>query len=518
MFINLRIVVMIPLVISSVSFGQIERWVYRYSGSSTYHSDVAYCLVYGADGNLYAGGYTWSDSINQGITVISLDNVGNERWVYQHPDAQEGHSICYGEDGNIYVAGGSYSSSCKFTVISLTSTGNARWVYQYPEGSNAEEICYGSDGNIYAVGSTQGKILVVSLDNNGNERWHYIYSTPSSESNPGRSITYGLDGNIYVAGYTGPEWNTDATVISLTPSGSERWVYLYNGPGDIYDYGSCIVYGPDGYLYIFGSTCYLWGPGYVFSQGLAISLDTFGNERWTYISPADPGGFGCGVYGADGNLYTAGAFGWNIPFFLVESVSDSGTYRWRYIDTLWSYARAIVYGDDGNIYTAGIVVYDSSSNFVVICFSDTGSIIWRYSRHDGEATAIIFGTDGNIYVAGGTWDIITAHDFTVISLSLTGIQENNLTKGLTEKGLKLKVLPNIIRDNPQIQDIILEKQHINLNLYDILGRKITSIAEGTVEPGVYTYNLNTLNLASGIYFLILQGKEERKSQKIVVAR
>lgn len=130
MFFNSRILlVILILIIPSISLCQIERWVYRYSGSNSYKTDVAYCLVYGADGNLYAGGYAWNDSINKGLTVISLHNSGNERWIYQHPDSQEAHSICYGGDGNIYVAGGSYTSSQKFTVISLTASGDERWVY-----------------------------------------------------------------------------------------------------------------------------------------------------------------------------------------------------------------------------------------------------------------------------------------------------------------------------------------------------------------------------------------------------
>ncbi len=517
-----RIIILLSF-LSTICFGQIERWVYRYSGSNSYKTDVAYCLVYGSDGNLYAGGYTWNDSINQGLTVISLDNFGNERWIYQHPDSQEAHSICYGADGYIYVAGGSYTSSQKFTVISLTASGDERWVYRYPGTSNANEICYGNDGNIYAVGHTQGKISVVSLDSNGNERWTYIYSTPSSESDPGRSITYGPDGNIYVAGYTGPVWNTDVTVISLTPSGSERWVYLYNGPGGIYDYGECIIYGQDSNLYIFGSTCYLWGPGYVFSQGLVISLNSSGAERWAYISPADPSGFNRGVYDDDGNLYTAGAYGWDIPLLLVESVSDSGTFRWNYIDTSWSYARDIA-ENNRNIYAAGVAP-DSAGDyaFTIYKFNDSGAIQWiynykRWSMGGGEASSVVYGLDGNIYAAGQTGDSITGGDFTVISLNPTGIEEDKDGIALKNKGLKLNVLPNIITRNALIHYALEKREHISLALYDILGREVISIAQGIFEPATYYYNFDSSDLNPGIYFLILEGEKERKAEKLLIVR
>jgi len=246
------ILIIFGVILPIIGFAPTERWVYRYSATNSYRFDEAYCITYGSDGNLYAGGYTWNDSTQYDFTVISLTNSGSERWVYKYLTFGNNwdacFSICYGTDGNIYAAGDCTGgdSARHFTIICLAPDGTERWVYQYPVLSSGKEICFGADGNIYAVGNTASKILVVSVDSNGNERWHYIYNTPSSESDPGRSVVYGLDGNIYVVGYSGPVYNTDVTVISLTTSGVERWVYLYNGPGNIYDYGSDVIYAPDG--------------------------------------------------------------------------------------------------------------------------------------------------------------------------------------------------------------------------------------------------------------------------------
>ncbi|MEO0183746.1 MAG: T9SS type A sorting domain-containing protein [candidate division WOR-3 bacterium] len=502
-----------------LGFAQNERWVYRYTGDSTYNYDEALCIVYGLDNNLYVGGYSTTNS-NEVFTIISLTNSGIERWVYTSGNGAA-RAICYGNE-SIYSAG---SVDGHFAIISLTPDGTERWIYLYPQSSNAISLCFDTDGNIYGVGYTQSKILVVSVDINGIERWHYIYPTPSAEASPGQSITYGLDGNIYVAGYTGPVWNTDVTAISLTPSGSERWVYLYNGPGGTYDYGNCIVYGSDDNLYIFGSTCYLGGPGYVFSQGLTISLTASGSERWTYISPADPSCFGSGVRGIDGSLYAVGAYGWDILFFLVESISDSGTYRWQYIDTTWGFGTSIVYGNDGNIYAGGITSdtwQGGESYFTVISFTDNGTQNWTYKKHgygnySDIAHSVVYGLDGNIYAAGTICDSITWGDFVVISLSPTGIEEDERLKVKDER-LNLMVLPNVVRDNAQIQYAIPERQRISLNLYDIIGRKVKTITEGTVEPGVYSYRLDSSALSSGVYFLILEGERESKRGKILVVK
>ena len=520
----------LAFILPIIAYPQFERWVYKYNSNG---GDVAYCLVYGADGNLYAGGYTWNDTTGQDFTVISLTNSGAERWVYKYQTPgnnwDECNSICYGNDGNIYAAGNCTrgDSALHFTVISLTNGGTGRWVYQYPEVSSANAICYGNDGNIYAVGDVQRQILVVSLDTLGNERWTYLYPTPSSESNPGQSITYGLDGNIYVVGYTGPVENTDVTVISLAPSGSERWVYLYNGPDNYYDFGEYIIYGLDGNLYIFGSTCRLEPPGYVYWDGLAISLTNFGDERWTYISPAFHSWFSQGIYGGDGNLYIAGDFGWDIPYLYVESISDSGSYRWLYIDSTCGWASAIAYGD-GNIYVGGQTSTSNlpeSSYFTVMKFTSDGAIIWSYQYNPPgigidpfvSANVVVYGPDGNIYTAGGTRDSLTGADFTVISLSPTGIEEGERSK-IECGGLKFMVSPTIVRGKAKIQCAISEKQAMRLNLYDILGRKVKTIAGGVVEPGIYSYRLDSSELRTGVYFLILEDAREKETKKILIVK
>ncbi len=82
----------------------------------------------------------------------------------------------------------------------------------------------------------------------------------------------------------------------------------------------------------------------------------------------------------------------------------------------------------------------------------------------------------------------------------------------------LKVFPNIISRNTQLQYTIPQSQKIRLNLYDISGRKINSIADGVIEPGIYTYNLDSSNLSAGIYFLILEGKQETITEKVLIVR
>ncbi|MEO0162414.1 MAG: C25 family cysteine peptidase [candidate division WOR-3 bacterium] len=81
-----------------------------------------------------------------------------------------------------------------------------------------------------------------------------------------------------------------------------------------------------------------------------------------------------------------------------------------------------------------------------------------------------------------------------------------------------KVTPNIIMHQAQLQFILPEKQRVRLNLYDVVGRKAVTITDNTFEPGIYTYSLNTERLSSGIYFLVLTGEKETKTQKVLIVR
>lgn len=81
-----------------------------------------------------------------------------------------------------------------------------------------------------------------------------------------------------------------------------------------------------------------------------------------------------------------------------------------------------------------------------------------------------------------------------------------------------KVTPNIITHQAQLQFILPEKQRVKLNLYDVVGRRALTIADNTFEAGIYTHLLNTDQLSCGIYFLVLRGEKDIKTQKIMIIK
>jgi hypothetical protein len=229
-------------------------------------------------------------------------------------------------------------SSALFVAMSFAQV--ERWVYTYNGTGNADDmalsVILGDDGNIYAAGQSRGNgtgldFTVISLAPDGNERWVYIYNGPGNTDDTAKQILYGSDGNIYACGQSiGETSSNDFIVISLTQSGTERWVYRYNGTGNGPDEATSIDYGLDGNIYVAG---YCFGVS-SYQDFIVISLDTAGSERWTYIYDAGqyPGNdFARSIVcGSDTNIYAAGQiYNWvTLEDFAMVSLDSAGSVRW----------------------------------------------------------------------------------------------------------------------------------------------------------------------------------------------
>jgi len=81
----------------------------------------------------------------------------------------------------------------------------------------------------------------------------------------------------------------------------------------------------------------------------------------------------------------------------------------------------------------------------------------------------------------------------------------------------LNISPNIIKDKGIFEIVIPEKQRINLSIYDISGRKIITLLDDFLNPGIYKINIDSKKFKKGIYFAVLKGKEE-KAKKFVILK
>jgi uncharacterized delta-60 repeat protein len=248
------------------------------------------------------------------------------------------------------------------------------------------------------------------------ERWVYRYNGPKNGVDEACSVVFGTDGNIYSAGVSDGIWD-DFIIISLTSKGQQRWVYRYNNGDD--DRALSLVYGADGNIYAAGVSESRNTSKNLTEEFIVISLTSKGQERWVYRK--NKGKSYSLVYGADGNIYAAGT---SNDSFTIISLTSQGQERWVYCYN-GECAYSLIWGTDNNIYIAGrSYSKDWNNDFTVVSLTPNGKERWVYLYNypgDDCANSIIYGKDGNIYVSksGKGWSY-TCNNFTIISLTPDG--------------------------------------------------------------------------------------------------
>lgn len=324
----------------SLTTGGDTNWIYRYDGPSTSEDyDIAHAITYGLDGNIYAGGTSKALSTAGDFYVVSLSAAGDTNWTYRHGGtATSGgmvRAIEYGADGNVYATGFSWNPGSYYDllVVSLSTAGDTNWTYGYGGalGDDAGySVVYGLDSNIYVAGYSISAdslwyFTVISLTDEGDENWVFRY--PSSNIfifRPGDAIVYGLDNNIYAAGKCSlPGQTDDFFVVSLNTAGDTNWTYQLDGKANDDDFANKIVYGSDGNIYAGGMVRDMSsGPDFA-----VVGLAADGSEKWLYTYSALPiyrwdEAYAID-YGWDGNIYAAGQGShagsfWNYNFTVIS--------------------------------------------------------------------------------------------------------------------------------------------------------------------------------------------------------
>ncbi|MEO0282987.1 MAG: hypothetical protein ABIM03_03685 [candidate division WOR-3 bacterium] len=413
------------LIILSFSYAQQLKWIYTYNGTKD-SADLATKIVHGDDGNLYIGGISSNILHNTDITVISLDTLGNQRWIYiyNYPGKDYLNDMIY-IGGKIYLTGSLESEGILITIC-LNSNGAVKWIYTYDtQGMDAgNSIIYGVDGNLYIAGkgfSPQSnyspRFMVISLDTMGNERWIKIYPD-TSVYYPGIAnyLTHDGNGNIYVSGYVSYSGSTRLVVISFDNLGNQKWIYEYSAPSGGSTRGNKVLYKEEN-IYLIG-TC---GSG-----GLVTSLDIDGHENWMYFyqganTQSNTSDFLDIVFGLDGNLYVGGTTGyapWNSGW-ITMSLASTGIWRWSYFRTVVGNCSKLIYNENGIIYALGRET--PPPHLVIRSFSSiNGQENWAY-HYTGTTQNI--GKDmvlnsNKLYIAGSQ-GILNTQDMLVICLEIT---------------------------------------------------------------------------------------------------
>ena len=131
--------------------------------------------------------------------------------------------------------------------------------------------------------------------------------------------------------------------------------------------------------------------------------------------------------------------------------------------------------------------------------------LWLYTNSEGE-----FLFKGLAWYSGVANDISLAYTYSTINTSINS--DNDI---VNKKFQLLQNYPNPFNSSTIISFFLPNKEYIRLEVYNILGQKITTLESKYLNKGAYKYTWNASDYPGGIYILNLQIKSFKETVKMI---
>ncbi len=92
------------------------------------------------------------------------------------------------------------------------------------------------------------------------------------------------------------------------------------------------------------------------------------------------------------------------------------------------------------------------------------------------------------------------------------------TERLLPDEVQLTSYPNPMRRQGTVAYTLPEESDVALRLYDVLGREVATLVEGTRQAGRHDVQFDPASLASGVYVGRLRAGGQTRTQKIMILR
>jgi Secretion system C-terminal sorting domain len=78
--------------------------------------------------------------------------------------------------------------------------------------------------------------------------------------------------------------------------------------------------------------------------------------------------------------------------------------------------------------------------------------------------------------------------------------------------------PNPFNNSTRFDLTVTRNEPVNVTVYDLLGRALSVIVDGTLLPGQYSYNWDAGRFASGVYFYCVRAGQQTKTQTMILQK
>jgi FlgD Ig-like domain/Beta-propeller repeat len=556
--IQIKWLILLYIALQFKSYSQVsENWLARYNGSADFY-DIPRSLAVDDSGNSYVTGLSSEETGLPQLAIIKYNPKGEELWKYYYPGFS-GFDIQLDSIGSVYATGSSDSGN---TTIKISQNGFLQWAKNFSENQSdvGRQLALDRHNNIivtgYSVlGASYYDFCTMKYDASGNRLWVRYYTGPGHNEDIPNAIAVDDSGNVYVTGYihiTDYYRDVDLVTIKYSPDGDELWIDQYNGTQNHIDEGKKIKIN-DGYIYVAGIANGTFG-GPLPDDGdyITIKYDPSGNRQWLNIYNGTDIGLEEArdlTFDSQNNIYVTGLSYSLNPVNYENGIGDLTTIkytpsgnelfvnRFNYgaalNDSSENGANAITIDKNDNYYVTGFTGQGYSSwDYITQKYDETGNLLWT-STYNGtnnrtdEAIAIKLDDSDNVYISGSSNSITNnqfgSPDWVTIKYSKTNATQVETTFFEPKHFLLKQNYPNPFNPTTEIQFYLPEKSQVNIEVYDILGRKLRTLFTGLIPPGTYTAQWNGtdnagLRVSSGIYIYRMVAGNFIESRKMVLIK
>jgi photosystem II stability/assembly factor-like uncharacterized protein len=282
----------------------------------------------------------------------------------------------------------------------------------------------------------------------------------------------------------------NTSIILKTTNGGGTWTNTLTGFSNVlqgigfFDANTGIVAGGMGTLLVTTNSGSSWQnkPQH---QYTLISVETVGST-FAAVSGFDPFSSpppGIFLVSTDkGNTWVNRSAGLDEPIDAISFINENA---------------GIAVGIDGRIFKTG----NGGLNWVSGGLSGTGNSFFDVS-FIGTDSAIIIGEGGNIIASFNT---------------VVGVKNG----GLTQIGSDFHIsqnYPNPFNPATTIKFQVPNSSYVKIAVFDVLGRIVSTLADGNLNPGVYSVNWDASDYPSGVYYYKLEAGDYSETKKMVLLK
>gem|GEM_PF-879670 len=421
-------------------------------------------------------------------------------------------------------------------------TGEVLWSKVYARTGSSHESLFAftgdSEGNAYGTGrfstTSQGDDIVVLkfAASNGDVEWIKTINGENDGDDRGWDLAIGTDGNPVVTGITTiAGGNAQFLTAKLSSSnGSDIWKETHPGAiNNIHEPAGWLAICNDGDIVMANRT---WSSAtsydvvlfrYDQSDGTVIWDRQFNSSGSTSDNPMDM------ILDSNGDIVVTGVTGSDYMILkfagddneLIWSSSYDGPPGW------YDLAKTVVEGQQGEAIVSGFSDGSGSGwDIATVGFDGlTGDQLWVIrdggadnQSDEGNALAI-HGSDG-LYVVGYISSHATESDIAAYSYR---IDETSSSPELIYPSCLLTAEPNPLRSETLLAFELAVDSPITLAIYSTEGRCLRVLEDRMLGSGRHQVawsgtDQRGQNLASGVYYAIIEGRDFSQTQRIVLAR